>query len=215
MQEIAISSRFIKARDLAFKWRCELAIPKKIVLALGMACLTGLVAQIKVFLPWTPVPITGQTFAVLLAGILLGKYWGGISQALYVVIGAIGMPWFADGNGGFVYLLTSPTGGYLVGFILAALFLGYFSDQFVKARNFIPMLILMLFANFVLLHGPGLVGLGLWFSRVKGMGLSVGELWLKGTYPFVIGDIIKILLAAAITKGITPKKAFDAKDENY
>jgi len=65
-----------------FKWRYELSIPKKLALALGVAVLTGLLAQLKVFLPWSPVPLTGQTLAVLLAGGLLGTWWGGVSMAL-------------------------------------------------------------------------------------------------------------------------------------
>jgi biotin transport system substrate-specific component len=78
-----------------FKWRYELELVNKVVLAFGFACLTGLLAQVRFYLPWTPVPITGQTFAVMLAAILLGRYWGGISQGMYVGIGAAGAPWFA------------------------------------------------------------------------------------------------------------------------
>jgi len=88
-----------------------------------MACVTGLLAQIKISLPWTPVPITGQTFAVLLTGVLLGRWWGGISQVIYVVMGVVGIPWFAGLSGGYSALI-GPSGGYIIGFILAALFLG-------------------------------------------------------------------------------------------
>ena len=76
MENTGVMGSYLKARYSAFKWRAELAIAQKIVLALCMAGLTGILAQTRVYLPWTPVPITGQTFAVLMAGVLLGKNWG-------------------------------------------------------------------------------------------------------------------------------------------
>ena len=73
-----------------FKWRYELNVAHKVVLAISFACLTGLMAQMRIYLPFTPVPITGQVLAVLLAGVLLGKRYGGLSQVFYVGIGAAG-----------------------------------------------------------------------------------------------------------------------------
>lgn len=210
MQNITIVEKYIRARNLFFKWRHSLALVNKTALALGMACLTGLVAQIKISLPWTPVPITGQTFAVLLAGVLLGRGWGGISQAIYVVMGVIGIPWFANFSGGYSVLF-GPTGGYLIGFILAALFIGHFTDKYIRARDFLPMFGLMLFANFVLIHGLGLLQLGLWFYIAKGTGLTLWKLLWMGTIPFIVGDIIKIVAAAALAKAITLKKSYNGE----
>lgn len=210
MQNITIVEKYIRARYLFFKWRHSLALVNKTALALGMACLTGLVAQIKISLPWTPVPITGQTFAVLLAGVLLGRGWGGISQAIYVVMGVIGIPWFANFSGGYSVLF-GPTGGYLIGFILAALFIGHFTDKYIRARDFLPMFGLMLFANFVLIHGLGLLQLGLWFYIAKGTGLTLWKLLWMGTIPFIVGDIIKIVAAAALAKAITLKKSYNGE----
>ncbi len=140
-----------------------------------------------------------------------------MSQALYVGIGVAGVPWFAGWNGGYGILL-GPTGGYLIGFILAALFLGHFTDKYVKARSFLPMLGLMLFANFVLIYGLGLLQLGLWFHLVKGT-VSIWALLWMGTIPFIIGDVTKIVLAAGLATGVTPKEAFngevDAERTNY
>ena len=188
-----------------FKWRYELDLLYKISLAFSFACLTGLLAQFRFYFPGSPVPITGQTFAVLLAGILLGK-WGGISQGMYVGIGAMGVPWFSGMNGGIAYL-AGPTGGYIIGFIFTAFFLGYFMDTYVRSRSFFSMLGLMLFANFTFIYIPGL--LHLYFF----MGASIGivELLLIGMIPFVVGDLIKIFTAAAITKGITPKRAYNGE----
>jgi len=117
-----IAARIDRTKYDVFRWRYELGISKKIALALGLACLTGLVAQIRIVFPWSPVPVTGQTFAVLLAGVLLGRWWGGISLAIYAGLGAAGVPWFTGWGSGLGYL-GGPTGGYIIGFMLAALFL--------------------------------------------------------------------------------------------
>ncbi|MCL0053115.1 biotin transporter BioY [Dehalococcoidales bacterium] len=198
-----------RAKYRAFKWRYELSIPKKLVLALGFACLTGLVAQVKFPVPWSPVPITGQTFAVLLAGVLLGRWWGGVSMAIYAGLGFIGLPWFAVGG------LASPTGGYIIGFILAALFLGYFTDRYIRSRSFFSMLGLMLFANFILIHIPGLIQLYFWLGLVKGEFPTLSSLLWMGTIPFIPGDITKAVAAAAITRGITPKQAYNGEVDKW
>jgi len=190
-----------------FKWRYELSLPRKLALALGIAVLTGLMAQVRVPLPWSPVPLTGQTFAVLLAGIMLGSWWGGISMAIYAGLGAAGLPWFQGFAGGIGYM-AGPTGGYIIGFIFAALFLGYFTDKFVQSRKLIPMLGLMLFANFVLIYGPGLLQLNLWLTLVKGTPASFGHLLMIGAVPFLAGDAIKTVVAALVARGITPQKAY-------
>lgn len=196
---------YYEKRYWLFKWRSDTSFVNKIVLAFLVACFTGIMAQIIIPLPWTPVPVTGQTFAVLIAGVLLGRYWGGISQFIYVAIGLLGIPWFAGMTGGIGSIL-SASGGYLIGFILMALFLGYFADKYVKARNFIPMLGLMFFADFVLLYVPGLVQLGIWTQTTTGSALGIWNLLLLGFIPFIIGDLFKIAGAAALTKAITPKK---------
>ncbi len=206
-----------RAKYDVFRWRYELSIPKKLALALGMATLTGLVAQVRFPLPWTPVPITGQTFAVLLAGVLLGRWWGGASQAIYAGIGAAGVPWFAPqagmpifSNGG-LSVLTGATGGYIIGFILAAFFLGHFTDKYVRSRSFLSMLVLMLFANFVLIYVPGLIGLKLWLGTVGKSATSFTALLGMGMIPFIAGDITKAVAAAAIARGVTPKQAYNGE----
>ncbi len=206
-----------RAKYDAFRWRYELSIPKKLVLALGIAVVAGLVAQVRFYLPGSPVPITGQTFAVLLAGVLLGRWWGGASMAIYAGVGAAGVPWFAPqagmpifSNGG-IGVLTGATGGYIIGFILAALFLGHFTDKYVRSRSFFSMLGLMLFANFVLIYVPGLLWLGLWLNLVAGAPVSFIALLGMGAAPFIIGDIVKAAAAAAIARGVTPKQAYNGE----
>ena len=172
-----------------------------------MACITGLSAQIKMALPWTPVPITGQTLAVLLSGVLLGSWWGGISQIIYITMGVAGIPWFANFEAGYSALI-GPTGGYLIGFILTSIFVGYFTDKYIKARSFHSLLILMVFANFILIYIPGLLQLAFWLHIVKGSLPNFRELLSMGFTPFILGDITKIILAAMIANGITTEKDF-------
>ena len=202
-------NKYKSARYNFFKWRTELELGYKVMLALSFACMTGLLAQIKFYLPWSPVPITGQTFAVLLSAIMLGR-WAAVSQGMYLGIGVAGVPWFANWTGG-IGIITGATFGYLIGFIIAAFFLGYFVDKYVRSRSFISMLGLMLFANFVIIHGLGLLHLYLWSSTILGNPFTIVELIIIGVVPFIIGDIIKILTAAGITRAITPKRAYNGE----
>ena len=205
-----ISARIGRAKYDVSQWRYELTVPKKLVLALGIACLTGLIAQIRITIPWSPVPVTGQTFAVLLAGVLLGRWWGGTSLAIYAGLGALGVPWFAGLSGGLAYL-AGPTEGYVIGFILAALFLGHFTDTYIRSRSFLSMLVLMLFANFILIYVPGLLQLGLWLNLVKGEPVAFTTLLGMGALPFIPGDITKAVLAAAVARIITTKLAYNGE----
>jgi biotin transport system substrate-specific component len=189
-----------------FQWRYELTIPKKLALAVGIACLTGLLAQVRIILPWSPIPITGQTFAVLLAGVMLGRWWGGASMAIYGGLGLAGVPWFNGFTSGF-----GATAGYLLGFVLAALFLGHFTDKYIKSRRFFSMLGLMSFASLFLIYVPGLTWLALWLNFVKGSPVSFTTLLTLGAVPFIAGDITKVVVAALVAKGVTPKKAFNTE----
>jgi len=202
-----IAAKIDRAKYDVFRWRYELSIPKKLVVAVGLACIVGLLAQVRFPIPWSPVPITGQTFAVLLAGVLLGRRWGGASLAIYAGLGAVGVPWFSGWASGL-----GATGGYIVGFILAALFLGHFTDKYIRARSFLSMLVLMLFANFILIYVPGLIWLGVWLNMVAGTSAaSFAALLGMGLLPFIAGDITKAVLAAAIARGITPKLAYNGE----
>ena len=195
-----IISKYESATLNLFKWRFESTMAHKIVLALGFACLTGLMAQFRFYLPFTPVPVTGQVFAALLAGVLLGKWYGGLSQGLYAGIGAAGVPWFTGMTAG-VGILTGVTGGYIVGFIVAAMIIGWFTDRYVSARSFKGMFVLMIIGVAVI-YAFGVVQL----SIVLGVGAQKAiEL---GALPFIGADIYKALIAAAIAAAVTPKSAY-------
>ncbi len=207
---VSTLERWRMARYNAYQWRYGLSLIKKIALALGMACVIGLLAQIRMPLPWTPVPITGQTLGALLAGVLLGQWWGAASLAIYAGLGAVGVPWFNGWSGGIGHLI-GPTGGYIIGFILAALFIGHFTDKYIRARTFPRMLGLMLFAGFVLVYVPGLIQLYLWLSLVKGQAVGLYQLLGMGFFPFIAGDVIKSLVVAGVAWGVTPKQAYNGE----
>jgi biotin transport system substrate-specific component len=199
MYNVKELDNFKRALGVFFYWSRSLTVGKKIVFAIGIAFLTGLSAHFKVPLPWTPVPITLQTFFVLLAGVLLGRNWGGVSQIVYVGVGMLGVRWFAGGS------IFGPTGGYLIGFILAAFFLGFAIDKYLHSRKFFSILSLMFFACFFLIYIPGLIQLGFYLYLIKGSFPGLTTLLTMGFFPFVPGDLIKITLAAAFATAILPK----------
>jgi len=206
-------NRYKHARYNFFKWRYQLEFYHKVILAISFACITGILAQVRFYFPGSPIPLTGQTFAVLLSAVVLGKWWGGISQSIYLGVGIAGVPWFAGMNSGLAYL-AGPTGGYLIGFILAAFFLGYFVDRYVKSRKYWTMFALMLFANFGIVFGLGLLQLYGWFS-FTGASIDVWGLLLMGLIPFIIGDTIKIAIAAGIASSITPKQGYGSEVDAF
>lgn len=207
MQLQGTLNKYYELRFNIFSWRYNANIIYKVLMVIIMACITGVSAQMKFYLPWTPVPITGQTFVVLMSGILLGAYWGGLSQLVYLLIGIAGIPWFSTGKAGLSTLL-GPTGGYLIGFIFASLFLGYFVDKYVRSRKFLPMLGLMLVANFIFIYGFGIIQLGIWTNFINTKEIGFAALMNMGVIPFITGDIIKVLIASGVTKVITPKKNY-------
>ena len=190
-------NNYYTARKNIFQGIRESSTVAKILMSFLMACFTGLMAQIIIPLPWTPVPITAQTFAVLCSGLILGKRYGCLSQILYVALGATCVPWFASMSGGIDVLLGSNC-GYFIGFILAS----YFAD----ARNFTKMAAVIGVANFAIIYIPGLAGLALWAYMSQGAMLSISELLIMGFIPFIVGDIVKILGAASVSKVFLPKE---------
>lgn len=190
-----------------FKRRYEAAFAVNFVLALFMAAFTGVAAQFRIYLPFTPVPITGQVLPALLSGMFLGKWYGGLSQGLYAAIGAAGVPWFAPKtgmpaftNGGFDVLI-GVTGGYIVGFAVAAFIVGWFTDNFVRARSSRFQLPLMLF-GVVVIYTLGAIQ----FSFVTGNNLA--NTLMKAVLPFIPGDVFKALAAVAIGRAVLPRQPY-------
>lgn len=200
-------SEYKNVRLRFFRYRYEADVARKAALAVALAALTGVAAQVRIPLPFTPVPITLQTFAVLLSGIVLGARWGGASQGLYAGLGVAGVPWFAGMSAGLGTIF-GPTGGYIVGFVFAAAFVGFLTDRYVLARRFPALLGVLLVANFVVIYGFGLTWLFGWLALVKGSVPTLLELLTLGLFPFVPGDVVKLLGAAAVGKAITPLEPY-------
>ena len=140
-------------------------------------------------------PITGQTFAVLLAGGTLGAWRGASSQLLYVALGAIGLPFYSDASGGWD-VATGATGGYLVGFIVAAAIIGWMAERGQDRR--VSTAIPAFLAGSVVFYAFGLP----WLMHETGVPFSgpVGgdNALTWGLYPFVIGDVLKAALAGLL-----------------
>jgi biotin transport system substrate-specific component len=158
---------------------------RSVSLVVAFSLLTALAAQ--VYFPIGPVPITGQTFAVLLTGALLGSRLGAASMIVYLAEGAVGLPFFYGGHGGLAHLF-GPTGGYLVAFPAAAFITGAFAENGWD-RKFITAVAAMAVGSLVIL----LCG-WVWFSFVTHTPLTTA--FSVGVAPHLVGDLIKILLAA-------------------
>lgn len=188
-----------------YTWRNNASTTTMVLLSFAFACFTGLMAQVTLAVPWSPVLITFQTFAALLAGVFLGSRYGGLSMILYTLLGIAGMPWFTNMNHGLEFIFQA-SGGYIIGFIFAAVFIGYVFDHYVNARKPIQCIVLMLIANFVCIYIPGLIGLYHAMLVKTGTPLSIGQLLFMGLVPFIVGDLIKIAIASGITTSILPKE---------
>ena len=164
--------------------------PQKIfrygILTLAGSALIALCAQVSI--PFYPVPVTMQTFAVILIGLTYGWRLGGITVALYLIEGSIGLPVFAGGKGGMIVMM-GPTAGYLYGFFLAAVACGWFTERGFD-RSYLKLIGPLLAGN-VLLYTSGLI----WLGNFIGWDKPVLEL---GLYPFIPGDLMKIALVAVL-----------------
>jgi len=161
---------------------------RNIALIVVGALLIYLTARVAFPVPGSPIPVTGQTFGVLLAGGALGFRRGVSSVALYVLIGLVGMPFFAEGKGGINVILGS-SGGYLIGFIVAGAIVGRLAELGWD-RRILGAVVAMLIGNVVIY----LIGVP-WLMAVAHFDLATGI--AKGVTPFLIGDAVKLVLAAA------------------
>ena len=169
------------------------------ILAIGGSLFVALCSQITV--PLWPVPITGQTFAVLVIGMAYGWRLGSATLLLYLAQGALGLPVFAKFAGGAAVLM-GPTGGYLVGFVLAAGLVGYLAERGWD-RSVLATAAAMLLGN-VLIYLPGLAWLALFYAGpgaqfvvATGAESALGAAVAAGALPFLLGDALKLALAAA------------------
>ena len=160
-----------------------------IALVIGGSLVIALSAQVAVLLPFSPVPVTLQTFAVLMIGALLGPWRAALSVLTYIMQGAAGLPVFALGRAGFAVLL-GPTGGYLLGFIAAAYITGLLAERGWDRR--IATTILAMALGNAAVYPFAL----LWLCCLTGTNSAV---LIVGLYPFIVGDLLKVVLAAVFS----------------
>src|SRR5258706_3131316 len=162
-------------------------VVRQVGLVIGFSLLTALSAQVVI--PTGGVPITGQTFAVLLTGALLGSRLGAMAMIVYLAEGAVGLPFFYGGHGGIGHLL-GQTGGYLVAFPAAAFIAGAFAENGWDKRFLTAVAAMAVGSIVILLTGWA------WFSALTNTPLPVA--FKLSVSPHLVGDLIKILLAAAV-----------------
>ena len=173
--------RTAPSATLARHWVPERSLLSDAGLVIAFSLFTGLMAHIQIPLPFTPVPITGQTFAVLLCGALLGARLGTASMLLYITEGAVGLPVFAAAKGATTY-------GYLAGFVAAAFIVGWFAD--LGWTKDLPRTIVAMIAGEIAIYFFGLLWLAHFVPPTKVLDF--------GFYPFLIGDAIKLAAAALV-----------------
>jgi len=190
------------AKSINYIFERDLVEDKAIANTVGVAIfviLMALGAYVRIPLGFTPVPITLQTFFVILAGAILGKKLGALSQIAYVILGGLGLPIFAGAGYGLGYL-AGPTGGYLLGFVISAFFVGHLIDC--GKSIFWKAITLTLGLSIIYLCGV------LWLSSL--LSVSLHKDIILGIVPFIPGALIKLVLAIFIYLKFSPaiKKTF-------
>ena len=180
-------SLFDRYVENATSWHKILAI------VTGIA-LVSVLAQARFYLPDNPVPITLQGFGILMMGSVLGWRLGTVSAIGYYLVGMAGLPVFANGGEGWDYVFHGATGGYLIGFILAAGVVGYLSQHgWNRGRSLWPMML-----GSLLIYVPALI----WLTVFDFGWPAQGQLFSQALYPFLPGDILKLMAAAAVSGGL-------------
>jgi biotin transport system substrate-specific component len=176
-------------------------VVRDIVLVAGAAGFVGALAQISIHLSFTPVPITGQTLGVLLAGTALGSRRAAAAMALYAVAGVVGVPWFAGHTSGWA----GASFGYIIGFFLAATLCGLLAGR--QADRSVLRSLPAMLAGEVVIYAAGLTWLALYAHL--GPAATISE----GLTPFIAGDAIKAVIAAGLLPAAWRLAGRRAKDD--
>lgn len=162
----------------------------RVIIVLAASWLIAASAQVSFRLPFSPIPVSGQTLAVLLTGLFLGRKLGAMAVGAYLFQGGIGLPFFAGGTSGPA-VLAGPTGGYLFGFLVAAYTVGMLAELHHMRSPFRAGALLLL--GNLIIYAFGLV----WLARFVGE----AQVLSLGLFPFLVGDLAKILLGVGIASG--------------
>ena len=149
--------------------------------------LIALLAQVSIPVPFSPIPITGQTIGVVLVGGLLGAKRGSLSILCYIFEGAMGMPVFAQMKSG-MHVLVGPAAGYLWGFVIAAFLIGFLTEKGFAKKPLSSFLSCFAATTIILITGM------LYLALFKGL----DDALIMGFYPFLVGDVVKSSLCAII-----------------
>lgn len=177
----------------------DASIVQKMALSILFAIILALASQIKIFLSFTPVPINLGTFAVCMAGMTLGGFWGFVSVAIYMLAAAVGLPVIAGSN------LIGATTGYIIGYGICAFALGKWTERGnIKKDSFVKTSAVLFIFQIAIIHICGMIGLYIW-SVSTGLPYTLTQVIMKGTIPFLFGDSIKAIILS-LSMGFILKK---------
>ena len=179
----------------------DASIVQKMALSILFAIILAVASQIKIFLSFTPVPINLGTFAVCMAGMTLGGFWGFVSVAIYMLAAAVGLPVIAGSS------LIGATTGYIIGFAICAFALGKWTERGnIKKDSFVKTSAVLFIFQIAIIHICGMIGLYIWSVYSPDIQpYTLTEVIMKGTVPFLFGDSIKAIILS-LSMGFILKK---------
>lgn len=179
----------------------DAGIVQKMALSILFAIILAVASQIKIFLSFTPVPINLGTFAVCMAGMTLGGFWGFVSVAIYMLAAAVGLPVIAGSS------LIGATTGYIIGFAICAFALGKWTERGnIKKDSFVKTSAVLFIFQIAIIHICGMIGLYIWSVYSPDIQpYTLTEVIMKGTVPFLFGDSIKAIILS-LSMGFILKK---------
>ena len=177
----------------------DASIVQKMALSILFAVILAVASQIKIFLSFTPVPINLGTFAVCMAGMTLGGFWGFVSVAIYMLAAAVGLPVIAGSS------LIGATTGYIIGYGICAFVLGKWTERGnIKKDSFVKTSAVLFIFQIAIIHICGMIGLYIW-SVSTSSPYTLTQVIMKGTIPFLFGDSIKAIILS-LSMGFILKK---------
>ena len=177
----------------------DAGIVQKMALSILFAIILAVASQIKIFLSFTPVPINLGTFAVCMAGMTLGGFWGFVSVAIYMLAAAVGLPVIAGSS------LIGATTGYIIGYGICAFALGKWTERGnIKKDSFVKTSVVLFIFQIAIIHICGMIGLYIW-SVSTDSPYTLTQVIMNGTIPFLFGDSIKAIILS-LSMGFILKK---------
>jgi biotin transport system substrate-specific component len=168
---------------------------KEMLISTMFSSLIIILSFLKIPLPFSPIPLTGQTFAIMLTGLVLSPIQAFIAVGVYILLGLVGIPVFSGGTSG-IGVLAGPTGGYLIGFLIGAVVISIIRNN---KDNILRMAIAGAAGGIVVVYLTGVF----WLSQVKG--LDIIKAFSLGAVPFIPGDIFKLIVAVIVAQRVNAR----------